>query len=162
MQRILVIGPPGAGKSCFSRALSELTGLPLYHIDNLYWNERGESISREELLLLLDPILKSERWIIDGNYSATFAHRVGYATTVILLDIDPDACEEGIRERTGKPRSDIPFIESEIPLDLITVTRRFRPYTLPKMLKELENHPRVKLIRFNTREDANNYLHSLE
>ena len=36
MQRILIIGNCGAGKSTFARALAEKTGLPLVHLDKLY------------------------------------------------------------------------------------------------------------------------------
>ena len=38
MERILVVGSPGSGKSTFSRALGELTGLPLIYLDRLFWN----------------------------------------------------------------------------------------------------------------------------
>jgi len=37
MQRVLVIGISGAGKSTFSRALARKTGLPLVHLDKEYW-----------------------------------------------------------------------------------------------------------------------------
>ena len=33
MNKVIVIGCPGSGKSTFSRALHELTDLPLYHLD---------------------------------------------------------------------------------------------------------------------------------
>ena len=162
MKRILVIGAPGSGKSTFSRSLAQLTGLPLTHIDRLYWNERGEHIGREELVTRLLPILEGEGWIIDGNFSATFPLRLEYATTVILLDVDFEVCEAGIRTRVGTYRPDMPFIESEIPLELIEAARRYRSYTLPKMLAALNEHPRVKLIRFDSREKANEYLHLLK
>ena len=161
MERILVIGSPGAGKSHFSRALSAATGLPLYHLDMLYWNERGESCTREELVSRLLPILEGERWIIDGNFSATFPLRLSYATCVILIDVDFEVCEDGIRSRVDTVRDDIPFVESEPREELIEAARRYRTYTLPKMLDALKQHPRVKLLRFDTRENANNYLQSI-
>ena len=36
MKKVIVIGCPGSGKSTFSRALHERTGLPLYHLDLLF------------------------------------------------------------------------------------------------------------------------------
>ena len=38
MERAIVIGCPGGGKSTFARALAEKTGLPLHHLDMMYWN----------------------------------------------------------------------------------------------------------------------------
>lgn len=38
MERILIIGSPGAGKSTLSRELARRTGLPVHHLDRLYWN----------------------------------------------------------------------------------------------------------------------------
>ena len=38
MERIIVIGCPGSGKSTFSRALQKITGIPLYHLDMMNWN----------------------------------------------------------------------------------------------------------------------------
>ena len=161
MARILVIGSPGAGKSHFSRALAAATGIPLYHIDMLYWDENGGYCSRDELVARLGPILEGDRWIIDGNFSATFPLRLSYATDVILLDYDFEVCEEGIRSRVGTPRADMPFVEGEVPTELIEAARRYRTHTLPKMLKAMEGHPRVKLLRFDTREKANDYLQSI-
>ncbi len=157
----MIIGSPGAGKSTLARLLAEITGLPLYHIDNLYWNEIGESVTREELVRRLDPILRSESWIIDGNYSATFEYRISFCDTVILLDVDFDTCREGIASRIGKVRSDIPFVETEVPTNLVEAAKRYKSYTLPKMLKNIEDHPRVKFIHLRSRDDANNYLQKL-
>ncbi|MCH5316325.1 MAG: AAA family ATPase [Eubacterium sp.] len=47
--KIIVVGCPGAGKSTFSRKLAEKTGIPLYHLDALYWKEDWTHISREHL-----------------------------------------------------------------------------------------------------------------
>lgn len=44
MNKEIVIGCPGSGKSTFSRALHELTDLPLYHLDLLNWNSLASGI----------------------------------------------------------------------------------------------------------------------
>ena len=46
MQKVMVIGCPGSGKSTFSRALSQITGLPLTHLDMLYWNADKTTVER--------------------------------------------------------------------------------------------------------------------
>ncbi len=37
MQRITVVGSPGAGKSTFARTLAGKLDLPLIHLDAEYW-----------------------------------------------------------------------------------------------------------------------------
>ena len=74
-QKIIVIGCPGSGKSTFSKKLHDITGLPLFHLDNINWNSDKSHISREEFDQRLDEILRRDKWIIDGNYNRTFEVR---------------------------------------------------------------------------------------
>ena len=37
MQRVLVMGSSGSGKSTFARRLSEMTGIPFVSLDALFW-----------------------------------------------------------------------------------------------------------------------------
>jgi adenylate kinase family enzyme len=37
MQKIIVIGSSGSGKSTFSRKLSRAMNIPVYHLDALFW-----------------------------------------------------------------------------------------------------------------------------
>ena len=71
MEKILVIGPGGAGKSYFSRELANITGLPLFHLDNIFWRKDRTHIDREEFDSKLLDILNKDKWIIDGDYSRT-------------------------------------------------------------------------------------------
>lgn len=92
MQRVIVIGPCGAGKSVASVDIGRALGLPVYHLDQLHWREGWIESSREELLEALEPILAGERWVIDGNYGGTMAGRVARADTVVYLDYPIRLC----------------------------------------------------------------------
>ena len=37
MQRILIIGNAGSGKTTFARLLAQKLALPLVHLDRIYW-----------------------------------------------------------------------------------------------------------------------------
>jgi adenylate kinase family enzyme len=38
MERVIIIGCGGSGKSTLARQLGERTGLPVVHLDKLFWN----------------------------------------------------------------------------------------------------------------------------
>lgn len=92
MQRVLVIGPCGAGKSTLSVELGKRIGLPLHHIDRLHWHPGWVEGSSIELQAKLDAIIASERWIIDGNYGGTMAKRLARADSVVYLDYPVSLC----------------------------------------------------------------------
>ena len=46
MERILVIGSPGSGKSTFSRALAQRKQLPLVYLDQLFWNADRTTVDK--------------------------------------------------------------------------------------------------------------------
>ena len=85
MERIMVIGSPGAGKSTFSRKLRDITGLPLYYLYTIWHKPDRTNISREEFDEKLMDILKEDRWIIDGNYQRTLEKRMERCDTVFCL-----------------------------------------------------------------------------
>lgn len=68
MQRVLAIGCPGAGESTFSRKLSAKTGLSIHYLDMIWHKPDRTNISQEEFDKRLERILRSDDWIIDGNY----------------------------------------------------------------------------------------------
>ena len=42
INRVLIVGCPGAGKSTAARSLAKITGLPIIHLDRHYCELRGE------------------------------------------------------------------------------------------------------------------------
>ena len=98
MQKIIVIGSPGAGKSTFARRLRDISGLPLYYLDMIYHRSDKTAVSREEFDEKLMRILETERWIIDGNYRRTLELRLEKCTDVFLFDLPADVCLNGPRK----------------------------------------------------------------
>lgn len=92
MQRILIIGSPGAGKSTLAHALAERAGLPLHHLDRIHWLPGWIERDRNEARAAVEKVLASERWIIDGNYGSTMAQRLPRADTVVWLDYPTSLC----------------------------------------------------------------------
>ena len=102
MKKIIVIGCPGSGKSTFSRSLHKLTGLPLYHLDLMYWNEDKTIVNKEVFLNRLNNALSLDEWIIDGNYNRTLDLRISYCDLIVYLDIPRRVCLWSVIKRRIK------------------------------------------------------------
>ena len=92
MHRVLVIGSPGAGKSTLSHALARRTGLPLHHLDRMFWLPGWVERDRDEGRAELARVLAQDCWIIDGNYGSTLPLRIACADTVVWLDYPTALC----------------------------------------------------------------------
>lgn len=83
--KILIIGSPGTGKSTLSYQLSCHLNLPLYHLDDIFWQNSTSTISQHQFISEIKEIIILNKWIIDGNYSDSLEMRVIMADTVIWL-----------------------------------------------------------------------------
>jgi len=140
MKKIIVIGCPGSGKSTVSRALHNKTGIPLYHLDMMYWNADKSTVEMTVFLERLSTVIEKDEWIIDGNYSSTMELRMAAFDTVIFLDYPLEVCLDGIGERRGKPRSDMPWIETEEDAEFIEFVKSYNEQQKPKVMELLEKY----------------------
>ena len=159
MKRALVIGPSGAGKSTFARALRDKTGLPLYYLDMLWHLPDRTTVSRQEFDGRLSEILEKPRWILDGNYSRTLERRLGYADAVFLFDLPAEECLAGVRSRRGKPREDMPWIETDEDPEFTRWITDFHETQMPGIYALLEQYREGREIHiFRSRDEAAMWL----
>jgi len=99
MERIMIIGCGGSGKSTLARQLGEKTGLPVVHLDKLFWHPGWVESTKEEIDQRIMEAMEEPQWIIDGNYNRTLPKRLEYCDTVIYLDFSTTACLLGVAKR---------------------------------------------------------------
>lgn len=99
MQRIIIIGCGGAGKSTLARQLGEKLNIPVVHLDKLWWNPGWIEKSQEEFDELHRQELSKEKWIMDGNFNRTMPERIARCDTIIYLDFSRMACIRGVVKR---------------------------------------------------------------
>ena len=99
MERILIIGCGGAGKSTLARQLGDKLGLPVVHLDGIFWLPNWVERDRDEFDERIRQELVKETWIMDGNYNRTLPERIQYCDTIIYLDFSRMACLWGVLKR---------------------------------------------------------------
>ncbi|MFN8771079.1 MAG: hypothetical protein ACK5WP_09485 [Neisseriaceae bacterium] len=112
--KILVIGSPGSGKTTFTIKISKYLGLPVFHLDDLYWLKGWSRPSEKEWLEKLNQLVNNNNWIIDGNYYNSLDIRFGQADYVIYLDYPITLCLFRAFKRTLNRR----LFKLELPLQI--------------------------------------------
>lgn len=168
MKRILVIGSSGAGKSTFSRRLSKITGLPVIHLDTLFWNPGWVETPKDEWNKKVETALLGEEWIMDGNFSGTMEMRFKACDTAIFLDLPRAVCVYRILKRvaTYQKGSRPDMAEGcgeKFDWEFIKWVWNYPKRSKPKveeLLKRFENEKNI--IRLSSKKEIENFLMSLE
>ena len=162
MQKVLVIGCSGAGKSTFARRLRDITGLPLYYLDRLWHKADRTHITREEFDRVLAEWLARPAWIIDGDYSRTLPQRLEACDTVFFLDFPLEVCLAGVENRRGAHRPDMPWVEEELDAEFLQYILDFGQAQMPAIRAMLEPYRgRRQILTFRSRAGANAWLNAL-
>ena len=167
MPRIAVIGCSGSGKSTFSIRLNEITNIPIYHLDKMYWKSGWVEEDRNIFIDKQKNAVNQKSWIIDGNYLSTLDMRLNSATLVIHFKIGRLKCLTGYLKRLVKnynrSRSDITAGCSEkLDFEFMKYIWNFEKENHSRAEEILKAHPDVKMITFYSRKQADNYLKGAE
>ncbi len=101
MNRVAIIGSPGAGKTTFARKLADITNLPLIHLDYYYHDKNHDyEHDKESWRRRVQELIHADRWITDGNYSSTYDLRLPAADTIVFFNVSPfRALQQVIKRR---------------------------------------------------------------
>jgi adenylate kinase family enzyme len=68
--RIIIIGTSCSGKSTLAKHLKKKLVIPHIEMDHLYWAPDWRPVPPEDFQQKVAMSVKSESWIVDGNYSS--------------------------------------------------------------------------------------------
>jgi adenylate kinase family enzyme len=124
MRRIIVVGSQGSGKTSFALKLGRKLGLPVVHLDVLYWRPGWKPSDKASFRSRVAGAIAGDGWIIDGSFSGlAFDLTLARADTLVVIDRPRWLCQWRIAWRSAfdrnRMRPDLPEGCPEIRLELV-------------------------------------------
>lgn len=163
MQKIVVIGSGGSGKPVLSHSLGEITQIPVYHLDALYWNPGWKPTPGEEWENLQRDLVKRDEWIIDGMYTKSLNIRLSACDTIILFDFPSWLTTYRVIKRGilyhGRTRHDLTEgCPEQLTWEFIKFVWTFRKNKRPSVMDKLSKFPGKNVITLRTPRDVNDLI----
>lgn len=164
MQRVLVIGSGGSGKSTVASQLGELLNLEVNHLDKFYWRAGWVEPETDEWLKIVTELIERDSWIIDGNYSGTLELRLQRCDAVVFLDMSRVLCLWRIVKRflvyRGGTRPDVAEgCRESLNFEFVSWVWNYPRRSRPKIIKRLQEHADGKQIFWlRSRSDVKQFL----
>ncbi len=149
VNRVVIFGRGGAGKSTLARRLAARAQLPLIELDKEFWNDELKALPREQWAQRQHVLASSDQWIMDGDLGPYDAiePRLRRADTVIILDLSLSRCAWRAVRR-GRERR-----------DFWTWTIRWRQDNRPHLLEAIAAHAsQAKVITLRTPAEVEAWL----
>ena len=110
-RRIAVVGRAGAGKTTAAVRLGDATGLPVIHLDALFWTQDWKPVGEALFDARHRGAVDRDDWIIDGSYlsSSGWPDRLRRADLVVVAEAPLPVCLWRVVRRSlrrGSPRPD--------------------------------------------------------
>lgn len=149
MRRIAVTGPAGAGKSYLAVELGSVLGLPVIHLDTLYWKPGWVRTPEAEWVETQRRALAGESWIVDAQYDDMLPDWFEAADTIVFVDASPLQCLWRVSRRRldarparGAPAGSEPAPAHRALSKFLRNQWTYRRTVRPELLAELERRRR--------------------
>lgn len=83
--KIFIFGPPGSGKTTLAKKLHSDLRIPLYTLDDIFWNREKGTKNYEERKNIIKKILLEKEWIIEGLYKDNLLQFIVISADIICI-----------------------------------------------------------------------------
>lgn len=167
MRRVLVIGSGGAGKSTLAAHLGGRLGLPVVHLDALYWRPGWVPAPAPAWHETVARLVAQDAWVLDGNYGGTLDLRLAACDAVVFLDLPRLVCLAGVLRRrvrfAGRPRPDAaPGCPEQLTWEFVRWVWEYPRTRRPGILRRLAAlPPDRRVVRLRSRAAVGRFLAGL-
>lgn len=115
MERVVIIGNSGSGKTYLAQRMADCLDLNVIHLDELFWEPGGFDQKRPEVLVDVEiaNFALSQFWIVEGVFGELAREFFQYAEILIWLDMDWATCMAGLRARHAENSKGSSRVETE-------------------------------------------------
>jgi adenylate kinase family enzyme len=165
VEKIVILGSAGAGKSTLARMLGPIHHMKVIHLDRLFWGSNWKEQTKYARLEILENFIArgEQKWIIEGNYLHLSEFHVDTADTIIFLDISPLVCFRHLLKRHHEydrcPRRDIPKgCIDRLTLQRIWKTLTFHFHGRKTIEQTLHKYENKNIVRLYSTKDIEDFL----
>jgi len=168
MRRIIVVGSQGSGKTTLALKLGGKLGLPVIHLDVLYWRPGWKPSETASFRLRVSEAIAGEAWVVDGSFSGlAFDLTLARAEQLVVIDRPRWLCQWRILRRSAFDRDamrpDLPEgCPEQFDLKLMREAWRYNVERAPVIEAERALYgPDVPVVRLKSDRDIAGFLEAL-
>jgi len=168
MRRIIVIGCQGSGKTRLARSLGQRLGLPVVHLDALYWRPGWTPSDKASFRTRVAEAIAGDAWVVDGSFSGlAFDLTIARADVLVVIDRPRWVCQWRILWRSAfdrdTARTDLPEgCREQFDWKLMKEAWRYDVERVPVIEAErIQYGPDVPVVRLRRDRDILGFLESV-
>lgn len=163
IQRIMIIGRSGSGKSTFGIKLSKIVNIPIYHLDKYFFESNWVARNYQEFVSSQIEIASNASWIIDGNSTRSYEVRYERADLCLYFNFRRRLCYWRVFKRLFDKNPNIddraPNCQETVRWPLLKYMWSFESRVNPILQLLRSKYPHVLFIELKSDKDVSKFWH---
>lgn len=161
MNKVIIIGNCGAGKTTLAKRIAGKTDLPLIHLDKEYYKAGWKRPEKNEWQNKVKNLVSQPKWILDGNYISSLDMRLKETDTIIFLDINKWICIFSVLKRIiqHNTRDDMALgCKERLDIEFIKYVWNYNKKIRPRVYDLLNEYKGIELVVLKSRKEIRKYI----